>query len=71
MTSDQLFVIFVEIFAKPLKSTKMPFVLFDIVILPPGHGFWSFPIFAHYIALQYVVQGNLWIIDSVKNLFGF
>ena len=39
----------------------MPFVPFDFVILPPGHGFWSLPIFAHYSALQYVAQGNLWI----------
>ena len=48
----------------------MPFVSFDFVILTPGHGFKSFPIFAHYSALQYVVQSNLWIIDSIKNLFG-
>ena len=32
-----------------------------VSLVPPGYGFWSLPIFAHYSALQYVVQGNLWI----------
>ena len=47
----------------------MPFVPFDFVILPPGHDFWSLPIFAYYSALQYVVQGNLWIFWLNKEPF--
>ena len=47
----------------------MPFVPFDFVILPPGHNFWSLPIFAYYSALQYVVQGNLWIFWLNKEPF--
>ena len=35
----------------------MPFVPFDFVILPPGHGFLNLSISAHYSALQYVVSG--------------
>ena len=39
VTSDQPFVILVEIFAKPLKKRERAFVSFDFVILPPGHDF--------------------------------
>ena len=47
----------------------MPFVPFDFVILPPGLGFWSLPIFAQYNTLQYVVQGNLLIFGFNKEPF--
>ena len=47
----------------------MPFVPFDFVILPPGHGFLKFAHFSHYSVLQYVVQGNLWIFWFNKEPF--
>ena len=48
----------------------MPYVPFDFVILTPGHGFCSLTIFAHYGAVQYVVQGIFGYFGSIKNLFG-
>ena len=61
--------ILVEIFAKPLKKRENALCFVWFCHFTPGHGFWSFPIFAHYSALQYVVQGNLWIYWFYKGPF--
>ena len=70
VTSDQLFVILVEIFVVPLSKWENALCSVWFCHFTPGHDFWSLPIFAYYSALQHVVQGSLWIFGSIKNLFG-
>ena len=52
-------------------SEKMPFVPFDFVILPPGHGFWSLPIFAIIVHCNTLFRVTFGHFCSIKNLFGF
>ena len=69
LTSDQLFVILVEIFVVPLNKWENALCSVWFCHFTPWTWLLKFAHFAHYSALQYVVQGNHWIFWFNKEPF--